>query len=103
MARLAKPYKFPKFDVSNFEDYEKKSDEAFDAMGENNLVRFPAGDGYAFYFIKSRKPLVLQHVPYGDAWQLPAAYIRGLTLRDVDAMIYREQALRELFGSRGKK
>ncbi len=61
------------------------------------LVNFPQGDGYACYRVKSAKPLTLEHVPFGDAWQADAITIRGLRLQDV---LYRQKAdaqLRKMF------
>jgi hypothetical protein len=51
------------------------------------LLRFPMADGYALYVVTSEKPLTLQHVPFGDAWQAAAATIRGVTMSDVQAQI----------------
>lgn len=60
-----------------------------DAMLRNlePVLSFPVADGYALYFVKSRNPLVLQHIPYLDAYQIPLAHIRGLTEADVDAQV----------------
>jgi len=49
------------------------------------VVTFPFADGFAYYFIKSERPLILQHIPYGDAYQIPAAHLRGLRLEDIQA------------------
>lgn len=47
----------------------------------------PVGDGYAEYMVWNTKPLSLIHLPIGDAWQMPAAYERGLTLAEVKRMV----------------
>ncbi len=47
------------------------------------VLQFPVADGHAFYVVVKEKPLTLQHIPFGDAWRIPAAHVRGLTLRDV--------------------
>jgi hypothetical protein len=47
------------------------------------LLRFPVADGCAFYRVESVKPLTVQHVPYADAWRIPAAHIRGIRIGDV--------------------
>ncbi len=57
------------------------------------LVSFPYADGYAVYRVKSDKPLTLEHVPFGDAWQADPATIRGLRLQDV---LYRQKADQQL-------
>lgn len=47
------------------------------------LVYFPWADGSAVYRVSKDKPLMLEHVPYGDAWQVPYSQIRGLRRQDV--------------------
>jgi len=59
-------------------------DEAFEAIPADRIFSYPHADGYANYYIVSEKPLILQHIPYGDAWQLPYAHIRGLRLSDIN-------------------
>ena len=71
-----------------------------DALGDD-VISFPYADGKAIYYVKSRKPLRLQHIPIGDAWSIPDYQIRGLRLADVDAMIERKRALARLFGKMG--
>lgn len=61
-------------------------------------VRFPCGDGYAVYIVWDVKPLTLVHVPVGDAWEIPAAHERGLTLADVRSQIEHAEKLDRLFG-----
>lgn len=47
------------------------------------ILDFPVADGYAHYLVVEVKPLTLSHIPHGDAWTIPAAHIRGITLDDV--------------------
>lgn len=47
------------------------------------LVRFPVADGYAVYAVPRLKPLVLYHIPIGDAYQITAAHMRGLRSKDL--------------------
>ncbi len=61
------------------------------------VIRWQVADGYAFYVVKSVKPLVLTWVPYGDRYQVDPALIRGLRLADVQQKVRSEQALRKLF------
>jgi len=61
------------------------------------IIRFQVADGYAQYMIWNTKPLQLIHLETGDAWQIPAAHARGLTLSDVKAMIKADEAWEELF------
>jgi hypothetical protein len=79
-----------------WKDYSRRTEAMLDAI-RGDVMRFPVADGYAFYYVKSRKPLVLQHVPYGDAWTIPDAHIRGLRLVDVDEMLEREANLQKIF------
>lgn len=44
------------------------------------ILRFPYADGYAFYRVTSARPFKVQHLKYGDAWEVHPATIRGLTL-----------------------
>jgi len=62
------------------------------------LVNFPWADGHAIYRVAKDKPLLLQHVPVYDAWQVPYTQIRGLRRADVISMVRSEQRLMELFG-----
>ena len=87
MARLGKAW--PGFELRAGEEY-----RAYDARcrklideirAKHQIVKFPVADGYALYAVTSEKPLVLRHIPYGDAYQAAAATIRGLTMRDVEA------------------
>lgn len=61
------------------------------------IIRFPIADGYALYRVTKEKPLTIQHIPFGDAWSIDSAYIRGLRLVDVKALISRERRLRKIF------
>lgn len=58
------------------------------------VVRWPVADGYAEYMILSEAPLVLQHIADYDGYRVEVALIRGLRLRDVEAMV----AFDKLFG-----
>jgi len=61
----------------------KSREAAADGKAAGIVLQFPVADGHAFYVVVKDKPLTLQHVPFGDGWQIPAAHVRGLTLRDV--------------------
>lgn len=89
MAKLLKTtYPFPKrndFESNDIEAYFEASDIAINAISEKRLFRWPIADGYAYYYVVSFVPLVLQHIPYGGAYvyKLPYNYIRGLRTIDV--------------------
>lgn len=63
--------------------YLKRTERMFKEIPQDRIVRLPAGDGCAYYYVKSWRPLVLQHIPYGDAWQVPYPYIKGLSRQDI--------------------
>jgi hypothetical protein len=85
MAKLhAESYPMPEYKSGvSIDEFFISSDEALNAIPANKLYHEPFADGQAYYFIVSEKPLVVQHVPYADAWQLPASRIKALTLGDV--------------------
>ena len=56
-----------------------------DAIGWDNIMHFPVADGKALYKVVKEKPLTLQHIPYGDAYQVQPALIRGLNFSDLEA------------------
>ena len=104
MARLLKySLEKPEWDVAvggGREDW-TKAEAAFDKFcNENEVLSFGVADSYAHYLVVKRKPLTLQHIYYMDGYQIPAAHVRGLTLADVDDMLRREKAMRELFASK---
>lgn len=47
------------------------------------LMYFGVADGHATYLVVKERPLTLQHVPYGDAWHIPGAHVRGIRVADV--------------------
>jgi hypothetical protein len=69
------------------DEYIEKSKEALNSIPADRLYQEPYADGYAYYKVISFRPLVLQHVPYLDAWNLPAHTIRGLRVKDVKTNI----------------
>jgi hypothetical protein len=108
MAKLDPPYVLPDFDWSNgFQNdpHTKAFDALFaeaKALPEGTLVgallRWQRADGYAVYRITNERPFTIQHVPFGDAWTVEPALIRGLTLSDAREMVARERRLSALFG-----
>ena len=49
----------------------------------NKLSFIPEGYKQFMYKVIKEKPLTLAHIPYGDAYQIPYAHIRGLTYADL--------------------
>lgn len=73
-----------------------------DALEDGDIVgfimQFPWADGYAVYRVTKERPLTLQHIDYGDAWQVPDAHLRGIRFEDVVQAQMRARARRKLFG-----
>jgi len=65
----------------------------------NAVIHFPYADSHAQYLVVKDKPLRLMHLPFGDAWQVSAATIRGLRLGDVESMVARNDAIRARIAS----
>lgn len=61
------------------------------------ILQFPRADGYAMYLVQKLRPLTLQHIPFGDAWQIPDAHLRGLNLDDVKEQVARNKGMRSMF------
>jgi hypothetical protein len=85
---------------TDFRAYYARVEALLAAIPQDRIVKFSRGDGYALYYVKSFKPLVLQHIPHGDAWQIDPAYMRGLRESDVRQQIEREQRVRALFAAK---
>lgn len=64
---------------------------------EGVILAFPVADGAAMYLVQKTRPLTLQHIPVGDAWQIPAAHLRGLNMDDVKQHVKRNSSLRAMF------
>lgn len=109
MAKLGVEYKLPPEDFKDWNSPANKAHLAeFDRLLEvssnlpdgeivGSILRFPRGDGYAFYLVSSIKPLTLRHINYSDNWTVEPALIRGLRLSDVKRMVEGERALERIF------
>jgi hypothetical protein len=85
MARLHnKPFpgKWDKKPGESYQEYSNRTSALEAAIPWDRVMSFPVADGKACYFVKSEKPLVLQHIPLGDAYQIPDAHLRGLRPAD---------------------
>lgn len=99
MANLAKTsYPLPelKFGARPFSEILREQYEAFDKLQEaaskvdidkgevvGLIHSIPWADGAAYYLVTKEKPLTLQHIPVGDAWQIPYTYIHGTRKYDI--------------------
>lgn len=114
MARLdPTPYELPEVDhaqlsrdrvpIDEWPDMQamKALSDASNALPEGEIVgailRFPVADGYAIYRVTKERPLTLQHVLFGDEWQIHPALLRGLTKADVLHQVRQARALDRLF------
>jgi hypothetical protein len=61
------------------------------------ILSFPIADGKALYLVAKAQPLTLTPIPFMDGYQIPDAYIRGLTLDDVRDQVKRAKAMAALF------
>lgn len=68
-----------------------------EAIGWENIMSFPIADGKAFYKVIKEQPLTLQHVPFGDAYEVYPALIRGLNFTDLEEQRARDAKWRSLF------
>ena len=106
MAQLVGTLKsFPEFNWSNGVS---SQDAAMTALQEASfnlppgeivgaMLKWQVADGYAWYRVKSASPLQVEHVPFLDGYQVPAAHIRGLRRADVLDQLNRSKRLALLF------
>jgi hypothetical protein len=64
------------------------------------IISFPVADGKAMYMVAKLKPVMLVHLPLGDAWEFEYAHL--LTKTEVIKKIQQHKALEKIF-SRNKK
>ena len=94
MAQLhPKVYELPPLkhrdESGNYVDFRStEHHKAFEELRtKHDMIYFGVADGSACYIVKSRKPLVLQHVDYCDGYAASHALIRGLRLKEVEQML----------------
>jgi hypothetical protein len=86
----------------SFEVYEKRTDALLKAIPADKIISFPIADGRAMYYVDSIRPLRLRHIPYGDAYRVLPATLRGLRPADVERMIAADKGMRALFAKKGE-
>lgn len=89
MAQLhPKSYELPPIEFGARDWRETAHEKAFEKLQKtHDMIKFSVADGYAWYIVKSRKPLVLQHVDYSDGYRASTPLIRGLRLSDINDKI----------------
>lgn len=71
-------------DCNDWDDHYAKEEKDLKAIQDSSqIMTFPVGDGSAMYKVVKENPLTLAHIPYGDAYQIAPAYIRGLQYSDL--------------------
>jgi hypothetical protein len=101
MAQLGKPIPGFEFNIETWREDDKMQRQRLDELfATGKVVQWGRGDGYAMYYVESERPLILRHIPYGDAWTVELAFIRGLRLRDIKDNLQHHAALRAIFGER---
>jgi hypothetical protein len=63
---------------------------------KGRMIGFPVADGAAYYLVLEEKPLTLEHIPYGDGYEIPKAHVRGLNLSDVRALVQAERVWEQM-------
>ena len=66
---------------------------------EGAILKFPVADGYAMYLVTkdTGRTVEVKHIPYGDAWQVHPALLRGLRRADIVRQVEAERKLAILF------
>lgn len=96
---------------TDFDEYRDRTDALFDKLQEAStkayesggddvtgaLISYPVADGKAWYRVIRSSPLVLQHIPFGDAWEVSEDQLRGLTVEDIKRTLEQDYSFRKMF------
>lgn len=74
---------FPALQCAKWDQHSVREGQSVADLPAERVWRTTIADGYASYFVVSEKPLVMAHIPDGDAYRALPATIRGLTLQEV--------------------
>jgi len=109
MAKLIGKFEWKSFkEFNNVKDYFKWEKEQLGMLQKISnkatiknpigfLLTFPVADGNAVYQVRNINPLELIWIPFGDCYQIPDAYIKGLSMKDVILQIKRDKLLESMF------
>lgn len=64
-----------------------KEEALYKALPQDKIIRFGVADGHAEYLVVSLKPLVLCHIPYGDAYRAHRLIEKALTAKEVRKLL----------------
>lgn len=92
----------------SFEKYMERCDKYVEAVkvfarnnGRGDLageeISFPVADGAARYIVFSLRPVILIHLPVGDAYQFQ--YAERLTAADIKKEVNRQKTASDIFGT----
>jgi len=101
--------KQPEMDFTNFDHKKYTADcnqyyadlktylksQGYNGKNMGETIRFPHADSYAEYMVASMRPLMLIHIPLGDAWHSPDVDL--MTAKRVQQKIDGQKRLNELF------
>lgn len=76
-----------KCDGEGFRTYFARVNLLMREIPSHRVVRFHVADSWAYYYVVSLKPLLLQHIPYGDGYEITTEQMFGLKREDVEQMI----------------
>jgi len=88
-------FKKAKNELNRLHEISEKVDLDGDLTGV--MISFPVADGRAFYRVYKDNPISLEHIPFGDAWEIEEAHIRGLRKQDIIKMAKSARAIAKLF------
>lgn len=109
---VPKEIKIPKLKFSNFnlKDYNDSLNNfvtelqnhikkmGYVEVHSGETIRFPIADGHAEYMVLSTKPVMLIHLPIGDAWEFE--YANRLTKSDIVKKIKQQKAISKFFNKK---
>lgn len=79
------------------EHHELEQESLEHLRGTGRVWRHQVADGFAYYYVVNEDDPVLVHIPYGDAYAVPEAHIRGLRREDIENQRKAEGYLAEVF------
>jgi len=111
MAKLSNE-DYPKPEIENTRERFMKEYKIIDELADRTLsaepgtvvgclIKFPIADGFAYYLVKKARPLTLQWIPFGDAWEIPGPYLLGLNLTDVKNILDSARKLHKILNKKG--
>lgn len=67
---------------------------------KGGVIRFSVADGYAYYLVTKLRPLTIMHLPFGDAYSIPYAHVRGLNKADIVNQMEIEKSFHKIFSKK---